>query len=49
MALEATEARTEALALAAASAVDLAEVPSMVAADTLEEEGRLGTGNGGGR
>ena len=50
MALEATEARTEARALAAASEEAVsAEAPSMVAAGTLEVEGLAGTGNGGGR
>ena len=48
MALETMEAHTEALALVAALAVDLAEAPSMVVADTLEVEGLAGTGNGSG-
>ena len=47
--MEATAARTEARALAAASAEAVsAEAPSMVAAVTLEEEGLAGTGNGSG-
>ena len=49
MALEATEAHTEALALVVALAVDLAEAPSMVAEGTLEVEGPAGTGNGRGK